>query len=85
MQTKYLAILTVAVVALSLMLNPSPDKHRTTIKETVAQRNPLAGVLGVGTMTAFVSTYHSLGVASYTEVDDRVISLGAFGVIFVVH
>lgn len=75
----------VAVVALALLLNPSPEKHRTKIKEAIAQRSPLAGALGVGVMTAFVSTYHSLGVLSYTEVDNRLITLGAFGGVFLVN
>ncbi|HJV51277.1 MAG TPA: hypothetical protein VJ652_07455 [Noviherbaspirillum sp.] len=75
----------VAVVALALLLNPSPEKHRTKIKQAIAQRSPLAGALGVGVMTAFVSTYHSLGVLSYTEVDNRLITLGAFGGVFLVN
>ncbi|KIF83471.1 hypothetical protein [Noviherbaspirillum autotrophicum] len=74
-----------AAVALALLLNPSPDRHRTTITQAMAERSPLAGVLGIGAVTAFVSTYHSLGVASYTEVDGRLITLGAFGGVFLVH
>lgn len=75
----------VAVVALALLLNPSPEKHRAKIKEAIARRSPLAGALGIGAMTAFVSTYHSLGVLSYTEVDGRMIALGAFGGVFLLN
>lgn len=74
-----------AAVALALLLNPSPDRHRTKITQAMAERSPLAGVLGIGAVTAFVSTYHSLGVASYTEVDGRLITLGTFGGVFLVH
>ena len=39
--------------------------------------------VGVGALTAFASSYHSLGVASYTTVGNRTVSWGAFGVVFV--
>jgi hypothetical protein len=32
-----------------------------------------------------VSTYHSLGVASYTTVRDRTLSFGALGMVFVLE
>lgn len=73
-----------ALVALAVVSNPSPERHRTKIKEAIAERSPLAGALGVGALTAFTSTYHPLGVASYTTaIDDQVISIGAFGMVFV--
>jgi hypothetical protein len=31
----------------------------------------------------WLTRYHSVGVASYTEVDGKVISVGAFGLVFV--
>ena len=52
-----------AVLGLALVLNPSPEAHRETIKETIAESSPLAGALGFGSLKAFTSTYHSLGVA----------------------
>jgi len=52
-------------VVLGFALNPSPERHRATIKDAIAERSPMAGVLGVGILTAFVSSYHSLGVLSY--------------------
>jgi hypothetical protein len=42
-------------------------------------------VLGIGALAAFVSTYHPLGVASYTTVDGRMLSVGAFGVVLVLQ
>jgi hypothetical protein len=39
----------------------------------------------VGALTAFVSNYHPLGVASYTTVEDKVVSVGAFGQVFVIQ
>jgi len=79
------AIIGAVAVVLAFALNPSPEAHRTKIKDAIAERSPIAGVLGVGLLTAFVSSYHSVGVASYTKVDDRVVTLGAFGMVFVVE
>jgi hypothetical protein len=73
----------IVLVALAFVLNPSPERHREKIKEAIAERSPLAGALGVGAVTAFVTNYHSLGVASYTKVGDRVVSVGVFGMVFV--
>lgn len=73
----------IVLVALAFVLNPSPERHREKIKEAIAERSPIAGALGVGAVTAFVTNYHSLGVASYTKVGDRVVSVGLFGMVFV--
>lgn len=75
-------IVVVAAVAAAFLLNPSPEKHRAKIKELVAERSRLAGALGIGSIAAFTSTYHSLGVASYTTVGDRTVSYGVFGIVF---
>jgi len=72
-----------ALVALAFVLNPSPEQHRTKIKAAISERSAVAKVLGVGALTAFVSTYSSLGVASYTTVNGRTVSIGAFGVVYV--
>ncbi len=76
-------IVVVAMVALAFVLNPSPDRHREKIKEAVAERSQLERLLGIGQLTSFASRYHSLGVASYTTVGDQLISVGAFGLVFV--
>lgn len=79
------ALATGIAVALAFVLNPSPEQHRAKIKHAIAERSPLAGALGLGALTAFTSTYHPLGVASYTTGNDRVLSFGAFGVVFVLN
>ena len=63
------ALAAVAVlVAAAALLNPSAERHRSQIQKTLAERSPLAGALGLGALAAFVSNYHSLGVASYTSI-----------------
>ena len=45
----------------------------------------MSRVFGVGALAAFASNYHSLGVASYTQAGDRTLSVGAFGLVFVLQ
>lgn len=73
----------VVVVVLAFVLNPGPEAHREQLKKTVAARSQVAGLLGVGHLAAFVSNYRTLGVASYSTVNDRVVTYGAFGLVFV--
>lgn len=79
------AVIAAALTAAAFVLNPSPERHREKIKQAVAERSPLAGALGLGALTAFTSTYHPLGVASYTTVNGRTVSVGAFGVVLVLQ
>jgi len=71
------------VLGLAFLLNPSPDRHRARIKEVIAERSPIASALGMGALAAFASTYHSLGLASYTTAGDRTLSVGVLGMVFV--
>lgn len=77
-------ILIFAALVLSVALNPSADQHREKIKQVVSGRSQLEGILGVGQLTAFASRYKSIGVASYTTLNDQVVSFGIFGMVFVV-
>jgi hypothetical protein len=70
-------------VALLVALNPSPERHRAKIKESIAERSQFAALLHLGDLAAFVSSYHSLGVASYTTANDRLLSVGALGLVWV--
>ncbi|MFZ2973475.1 MAG: hypothetical protein WA049_12615 [Ferribacterium limneticum] len=76
-------VVTAGVIALAFALNPSPEKHRDRIKQVIAERSQIERVLGIGHLTSFVSQYHSLGVGSYTTVNDKLTSAGAFGMVFV--
>jgi hypothetical protein len=73
-----------ACLVLAVALNPSADKHRATIKDTIAERSQLENLLGVGSLTAFASKYHSFGVASCTTLNDELLSVGAFGIVIVI-
>jgi len=72
-----------AVIVLAFVLNPTPERHRESIKAAISERSLVAKALGVGAITAFVSTYTSLGIGSYTTVNGRIVSIGAFGMVYV--
>jgi len=72
-----------AILALAFALNPSPEKHRARITEVIGERSQLQRILGIGHLTSFASTYHSLGVVSYTTVNEKVTSVGFMAVVFV--
>ncbi|MFY9514023.1 MAG: hypothetical protein WAQ05_23925 [Rubrivivax sp.] len=78
-----MAVAAVVLAAVAVLSNPSAERHRTKIKEAVAERNQLAGWLQLGRLAALASSYHSLGVASYTTVNERWLSFGIFGMVFV--
>lgn len=76
-------VVAASVLALAFLLNPSPERHRAKIKEAMAARSPVARVLGLGSLAAFASSYHSLGVASYTTAGERTLSVGLLGMVYV--
>ncbi len=73
-----------AVLVAALFLNPSAERHRNQIRDSIAERSPLAGLLGLGALTAFASNYHSIGIASYTSIHGRTVSVGLLGMVFVI-
>jgi hypothetical protein len=77
----FIALLAVLVIAIAS--NPGPDAHRAKIKEAIAARNQIAALLRLGDLTAFASSYRSVVVASYTMAGDRLLSIGAFGIVYV--
>ena len=77
------AVISAAVTGAAFLCSPGPEQRRVRVREAVAERRPRAGALGVGALTAFASEYHSLGIASYTEIDGRRLSFGALGYVHV--
>lgn len=78
-------VILLAALVLAMALNPSGERHRTALREAVAERSPIAGALGLGALTSLVTEYHSIGVASYTVLDDQVMTVGALGFVHVVR
>jgi len=78
-----IAVLLLVIAAFAL--NPSAAQHRNAIRDAVADQSPIAGMLGLGALVSLATDYHSAGVFSYTKADDRVISIGAFGLVHVIR
>lgn len=79
-------VIAVAILAaLAVVLNPSAAKHRAKIAGAIAERNLMQKALGVGKLTAFASQYHSIEVGSYTTVNGKLTSVGAFGLVYVLE
>ena len=73
----------ILIMVIGAITNPSAERHRDRIRVMVAERSPVSGALGIGALKAFTSNYHSLGVASYTDSGERILSWGAFGYVYV--
>lgn len=82
LQHRIYAGIGIATLALAFLLNPSADRHREKIKESVAERSQLESMLGIGQLAAFTARYKSLGVASYTTVNGEMASFGVLGMVF---
>lgn len=81
-----IAIIVVLLVLLAGMaLNPSLERHRAALDGAISTRHPLAGALGLGKLAGLTLEYHSLGIASYTKADQRTISIGAYGAVWVLQ
>ncbi len=81
-----LAILVVLVFAVLLAVtNPSADTHRKAIADEYKAERPLAGAIGLGTLTAQLPEYHSAVLGSYTTAGDEITSIGVLGMVWVVH
>lgn len=79
------AVFALVAVGLGFSFNPTPEQHHEKIKQAVAEKSQLAGALGLGSLAAFATSYHSLGVASYTELNGKTLTVGAFGVVMVIQ
>lgn len=77
------AAIIAAVVVAGFVLNPDEGRHDRAIQDDVERRSTIVSALGGGRVVGWLTRYHSVGIASYTEVDGEVMSYGAFGVVFV--
>jgi hypothetical protein len=74
-----------ALLVIAFISNPGAERHREKITAAIGERSQVQRVLGIGELTSFFSTYHSLGIASYSTVNDKLVAIGAFGMVFVTN
>lgn len=84
-KTLKLVIVVAMLAALAVVLNPTAAKHRAKIAGAIAERSLMQKSLGVGKLTAFASQYHSIQVGSYTTVNGKLTSVGAYGLVYVLE
>lgn len=70
--------------AIAFLTNPSHEKHKEAIRDYIDQQAPIASALGIGRVAAWATKYESYGVVSMTLDGSSTISIGAFGMVFVV-
>jgi len=80
---KFLIVLAVFVVG--CFLNPSAQAHQTKIRAVFSEQHPIASAFGVGYFASSIVSYHqtAIGLASYTEIDNKIATIGFFGMVFV--
>ena len=79
--TLIVAILLMVAVVMAVQFNPTPEMHRAKLRQVLDDRSPFWRPLGMGSPAAFASSYHNIGVASYTAAHDRKLTIGAYGVV----
>jgi hypothetical protein len=80
-----LGLLVVLATAILLAVtNPSAESHRQELAADFAAERPLAGAVGLGTITAQLPEYHSAVLGSYTTAGDEIASIGLLGMVWVV-
>jgi hypothetical protein len=85
MRMKLLVMLIVTGVLLVLLAvsNPSPDRHKQAIRDSVYEGQPIASMLGLGVISSNLATYKSYALFSTMELDNQRVSLGALGRVWV--
>ena len=70
-------------VLLLFATNPGRARHERRIEAEVRVRHPVASLFGAGTLAARLVDYRSYGVLSVGRLDERVVSVGVLGMVFV--
>jgi hypothetical protein len=74
-------LLLFAFLAIGVLANPDKAKHDQIIRQQVRNQSPIASIFGAGRLASWVADYHSIGIASYTTIDGKVVTMGAFGIV----
>ena len=73
------------IILVAFATNPSEEAHHARIRQTVSARDPIAGALGGGRVASMMTTYQSIGVASFTKSGRSIVTVGAFGMVIAVE
>jgi hypothetical protein len=76
------AIVAILLIA-AFLLNPGKERHDRALRGGIERKSAVAGLLGGGRVAGWLSEYHNLGIASYTEIQGSVRTYGALGIVIV--
>lgn len=76
-------IITLLAAILLAVTNPTPETHVAAINHRLAEKDTLTGMLNRGLLALKPPAYHTLALASYTEWDNKLSSIGVFGYVWV--
>lgn len=72
-------IVLLLVLILLAVTNPSVEKHRSAVNESVGKQSKVAGALGVGSLFSRLFTYRDYVFFSLTTYEGKVRSVGLLG------
>lgn len=75
------ALITMTTVAAAALTNPDAEAHREKYSQAVTGNNAMASALRLGDLAALGTQYHSLRLASYSVLDEKIVTIGAFGLV----
>jgi hypothetical protein len=78
-------ILLIVIAVVMYATNPGQERHEDKIRESFDDENPVAGALGVGWLRSKTIEYSDYRVLSLSRIDDDLVSIGLFGMVFVLN
>lgn len=76
-------IMLIIILAGLVVLNPSHEKHKTKINQTLKGDHPLIGAIGGGKLLGALTKYQNYYLFSVTDVKGEQISVGVLGFVIV--
>lgn len=78
-------ILLIVVAVVMFATNPGEEKHEEKIRETYSDENPVAGALGAAWLRSKTIDYTNYTVLSLSRIDDEVVGIGLFGMVYILN
>jgi hypothetical protein len=78
-------ILLIVIAVVMFATNPGQESHEEKIRETYSDENPVAGAVGAAWLRSKTIDYSNYTVLSLSRIDDEVVGIGLFGMVFVLN
>ena len=77
--------LSALIVALAFFLNPTEVAHRAKLRVAIEAEHPILKVFGASQLATLDVKYQSFGFMSLTTRNKRTVTLGLYGLVYVVN